>query len=344
MIIVVNKLIRESKGGIIIKKPIIGITIGDPSGCGPEISLKALNNKETLEKCIPILIGDKTVINRAMKIVNCNFELNIIKNMTDYLDGMINLISLDNMSNCYEFGKVQPQCGKAAFDYIKQAIEFALDGKIDAVVTGPINKEALNSAGIHYSGHTEIFADLTGTKEYAMLLTGGPLKVIHVTTHVSMREACDRIKRERVYSVIKLANKAMIELGIKNPKIAVAGFNAHSGENGLFGDQEIKEIIPAIEEARENGIDVSGPISPDTIFVHCKNGKYDIAVAMYHDQGHIPLKLLDFMGGVNITIGLPIIRTSVDHGTAFGKAGKGTADESSMISAIKMAIDFAYNK
>ncbi len=327
-----------------MNRPIIGITIGDPSGAGPEICLKALRNEELLKSCSPVLFGDEAVIKRVMPIVGCETKLNIINDVEGYKDGYVNLISMNSITGDYEFGKVQAKCGRAGFEYIKAAIGSAMSSEIDAVVTGPINKEALNNAGIHYSGHTEIFADLTGAKEYAMLLTGGPLKVIHVTTHVSMRDACNKIKKERVHTVIKLADKAMRDLGIENPKVAVAGLNPHSGENGLFGDEEIEEINPAIEKAKNEGIDVSGPVPPDTVFLHCKNGKYHVVVAMYHDQGHIPLKLLDFMGGVNVTVGLPIIRTSVDHGTVFGKAGKGTADESSMIKAIEMAAQFALNR
>jgi 4-hydroxythreonine-4-phosphate dehydrogenase (EC 1.1.1.262) len=327
-----------------MNKPLIGITIGDPAGVGPEVTLKALKNREILDSCVPVVIGDINVVKKAASIVAFESDINVVDNTDDCIDHKVNLISLNNMKDSYQFGMIQPECGRAAFEYIKKGIELALVGKLSAVVTGPINKEALNLAGYHYSGHTEIFADLTGTKDYAMMLTGGPLKVIHVSTHVSLREACDRVKKERVYKVIKLAKKAMNDLGLKSPRIAVAGLNPHAGENGLFGDEEIKEIIPAIEKAKEEGINVNGPLPPDTIFLHCKDGKYDIAVVMYHDQGHIPLKLLDFMGGVNVTVGLPIIRTSVDHGTAFGKAGKGTADETSMIKAIEMAVQFATNR
>lgn len=327
-----------------MNKHIIGITIGDPSGVGPEIVLKALKNESILKDSNIVLFGDKTVIKRVMPIIKCEKELVVIKSVNEYEEGKINLFSLDNMTCNYEFGKVQANCGKAAFEFIEAAIQQALAGNIDAVVTGPLNKDALNSSGIHYSGHTEIFADLTGTKTYAMLLVGGPLRVIHVSTHVSLREACERVKKDRVYEVISLAHEAMRSLGIKKPKIGVAGLNPHSGENGLFGTEEIDEIIPAIELAVEKGMDAAGPIPPDTAFLQCKNGKYDVMVAMYHDQGHIALKMEDFMEGVNITVGLPIIRTSVDHGTAFGKAGKGTADETSMIRAIEMAIKFSINK
>lgn len=325
-------------------KPLIGITIGDPAGVGPEVTLKALKHKKIFELCIPVIIGDINVVKKAARIVNFEEKINLIKDFDQCKEGELNLISLDNVEFDYQFGKVQPECGRVAFEYIKTGIELAMAKKIDAVVTSPINKEALNMAGYRYSGHTEIIADLTKTSGYAMLLASESLRVIHVSTHVSLRRACDMVKQERVYEVIKLADGAAKGLGMRSPRIAVAGLNPHAGEKGLFGDEEIKEIIPAIEKAKQEGLNVTGPLSPDTIFLHCKEGKYDIAVAMYHDQGHIPLKLVDFMGGVNITVGLPIIRTSVDHGTAFGKAGKGTADETSMLRAIETAVQLALNR
>ena len=227
-------------------------------------------------------------------------------------------------------------------------------GKFDAVVTGPISKEAIHLAGHHYSGHTEIFADYTNTRDYAMLLVSDKLRVIHVTTHVSMEEACRRITKDRVLRVIKLAQTGMELLGFPRPRIAVAGFNAHCSENGLFGDQEAKGIIPAVEEARKLGMDVDGPVPPDTVFCKAVSGMYDVVVAMYHDQGHIPIKLMGFtmdsatgsytsLSGINCTIGLPIIRTSVDHGTAYGKAGEGRANAQSMIEAIEAAHIMAGN-
>lgn len=325
-------------------KPVIGITIGDPAGVGPEVTLKAFKNKKIFNICIPVVIGDINVIKKAATIVGYDSEINLIEGTDQCKEGKLNLLSLDNVDFDYRFGSIQPECGRVAFEYIKTGIELALAGNIDAVVTAPIHKEALNLAGFHYSGHTEIFADLTKTKDYAMMLASEPLKVIHVSTHVSLRKACDMVKQERVYKVIKLAYEGIKGLGVQAPRIAVAGLNPHAGETGLFGDEEIKEIIPAVERAKQEGFNVTGPLPPDTIFLHCKEGKYDIAVVMYHDQGHIPLKLLDFMGGVNITVGLPIIRTSVDHGTAFGKAGKGTADETSMIKAIETAVQFAINR
>ncbi len=328
-----------------MKKPRIGITIGDPSGIGPEISLKALRHEEVLDTCIPLLYGDEYVLRRATGILGDGMRLHVLGSPKEPLDeGAVNIVSPGVLNEPWEYAKVQGTCGKAAFEYIGRAIGDALDGSLDAVVTGPINKEALHEGGIPYSGHTEIFADLTGTKDYAMLLTGGDIRVIHVSTHISLRKACDRVKKERVLTVIRLAEEATKGLGVAQPRIAVAGLNPHSGEGGLFGDEEINEIIPAIEEAGREGIRVTGPVPPDTVFLKIAKGEFDIVVAMYHDQGHIPLKLTDFMGGVNITVGLPIIRTSVDHGTAFGKAGKGTADESSMLAAIRSAVSLAQNR
>jgi 4-hydroxythreonine-4-phosphate dehydrogenase len=270
--------------------------------------------------------------------------------------GVLDYIDLGYLTpGSFEYKKVQRLTGEASFQYVIKGIDFAMKKELHAVVTGPINKEAINLAGHHYSGHTEIFGDYTNTKNYAMLLSGGAIKVIHVTTHCSMRDACDKIKKDRVLSVIKLAHEGLSLMGHKDPKIGVAGLNAHSSENGLFGWEEEREITPAIEDAKALGMNVEGPVPPDTVFVKCTAGQYDVVVAMYHDQGHIPLKLAGFkldiatnsyssMSGVNSTIGLPIIRTSVDHGTAFGKAGEGRANEESLVDAINVAVVMAKNK
>ena len=236
--------------------------------------------------------------------------------------------------------------GKASFEYVSKVIELAKEGSIDATITGPIHKEAIQQAGYHYAGHTEIYAELTGTKNYAMMLAEGSFRVAHVSTHVSLSEAIQRVKKERVVNVIRLAHEALKKMKIENPRIAVAGLNPHAGENGLFGKEEIEEIIPAIEEAKHSGFAAEGPFPPDTIFPKMKGGQYDLVVCMYHDQGHIPTKLLGFnydhqsgkwegLSGVNITLGLPIIRVSVDHGVAFDKGGKGEANAESMMQAIK---------
>ena len=338
--------------------PVLGISMGDPAGIGAEIAVKALAKNDWTQKCVPVVIGDAAAMADAVSFTGCDCRLNKIEDPSQAVNepGVINLIDLGFLTpHSWEYKKVSALAGKAAFHYVREATELAMQGKTDAIVTGPINKEAINLAGYHYSGHTEILADLTGTKDYAMLLTGGNLRVIHVTTHVSMREACDRITKQRVYTVIKLARQAMELLGMPDAKIGVAGFNAHCSENGLFGDEEARAIIPAIEQAQAEGINVDGPVPPDTVFVKAQAGQYGIVVAMYHDQGHIPLKLAGFkldlktnkytaMSGINSTIGLPIIRTSVDHGTAFGKAGEGRANEESLVDAMDMAILMAKNR
>ena len=252
-------------------------------------------------------------------------------------------------------GEVSAMCGEAAFQYVAKVIHLAMEHKVDATVTNAFNKEAVNLAGHHYSGHTEIYAEMTGTKNYTMMLAHENLRVVHVSTHVSLREACDRVKKQRVLDVIRIADKACKELGIKEPKIGVAGLNPHSGEHGLFGHEEIDEIIPAIEAAQAEGINADGPVPPDSLFSKARGGWYDIVVAMYHDQGHIPLKVVGFVynqekhawdavSGVNITLGLPIIRVSVDHGTAFDQAGTGTASELSLRNSIEYAVMFANNR
>ncbi len=256
------------------------------------------------------------------------------------------------LSEPVPYAQVTKEGGEAAYTAVAEAIRLAMAHEVDGTVTAPLNKEALNLAGHHFSGHTEIYAHLTGTKSYAMLLADGPLRVAHVSTHVSLREACDRVKKERVAQVIGLAHEACVELGIPRPRVAVAGLNPHCGEGGLFGREEIEEIAPAVEQARAQGLDVTGPVPPDTVFSKARGGMFDVVVAMYHDQGHIPLKVLGFVydqqkqrwhsvTGVNITLGLPIIRTSVDHGTAFELAGTGTASELSLLNAISMAADMA---
>lgn len=339
-----------------MKKPIISITMGDPAGIGAEIIVKALTKKEIYKKSKPIVIGSKFVIEDAIKFIPSNLKLNVITDTKEIKGefGTIDLIDLNNIAlDEFNYGKVNKKAGKASLEYIYQGIDLAMAGRVDAVVTGPIHKEAIKAAGSPFAGHTEIFATCTKTKDYAMMLADESLRAIHVSTHVSLRQACDLVKKERVLTVIHLADKALKDLGIKHPKIGVAGLNPHAGEGGLFGNEELKEIIPAIKQAKKENITVDGPVPPDTIFSKVIGGQYDIAVVMYHDQGHIPMKVTGFkynkvtnkwssMSGVNVSVGLPIIRTSVDHGVAFGKAGEGRANEESMVEAIKMAINFAH--
>jgi len=341
------------------QKPILGITMGDPSGNGPELCVKALSQEKVFEICRPVVIGDAAVIEKAAReAVKTKCVIRAVSSIGEcfFKLGTIDVFDLHNVEiEKLKIGKVDAMSGDAAFTSVKKTIELALAGEIDATVTNALNKEALNLAGHKYAGHTEIYAELTGTKNYSMMLAEGALRVVHVSTHVSLREACDRVKKDRVLNVIKLSHNTCKKLGIKEPRVAVAGLNPHSGENGLFGKEEIEEITPAIDEARAVGINVEGPIPPDTVFAKANGGLYDTVVAMYHDQGHIPLKLLGFqfdresgkwkaVRGVNVTLGLPIIRSSVDHGTAFDQAWQGSSSELSLLSAIEYAVLLAENK
>lgn len=339
-------------------RPILGITMGDPAGIGAEIIVKALSDKSIYQESIPIIIGSKDVIKDAINFIPSNLKINLITepDEAEGKHGIIDLLDLANISlDDFKYGEVNPKAGKASIEYVLKGIELALEDKIQAVVTAPINKEAINKGGYKYAGHTELLAEKTNTKDYAMMLADKDMRVIHVSTHVSLKEAVERVKKERIYKVIKLAHNALLNLGIENPRIAVAGLNPHAGEGGLFGTEEMEEIIPAVNKAKAENVNVEGPIPPDTVFSKARGGKYDIVVVMYHDQGHIPMKVTSFtvdketgnwtsVSGVNATIGLPIIRTSVDHGTAFDKAGEGKANPESMIEALKMAAKLASEK
>lgn len=340
-------------------KPILAITMGDPAGIGPEICVRSLSHKSTYELCKPIIIGDAKIIEKSLQMltslskgaINADFTVNSVKDIKDakFEHGTIDVYDLDLIDlSTFEYGKVQEQCGNAAFQYVKRAIELAMADEVDGTCTAPLNKEAIHLAGHNFDGHTEIYATFTNTKKYAMLLADGLLRVIHVSTHVSLREACDRCKKDRIIEVYELIDDACRQFGIEKPHIAISGLNPHCSENGLFGWEEEKEIIPAVEELKARGYNVEGPIPPDSVFAKAKCGWYDGVVAQYHDQGHIPLKVVGFnwdqesgkmlpQKGVNITLGLPIIRVSVDHGTAFDVAGKGVAAEDALISSIEYA-------
>lgn len=327
-----------------VLKPVLGITMGDATGCGPEIIVKSLSEERFYEMSRPVVIGDAKIMERAVRIVGAPLQVRIINSMegAGQRFGVIDVLDMDNLPSDLPFAKVDARAGKAAYEYVAKGVELAMKNEIDAIVTAPLNKEAMNLGGYHYAGHTEILGELSGTKDYAMMLVGGPLRVIHVSTHVSLREACNRTKKARVLKVIELADESCKLLGITEPRVAVAGLNPHAGEGGLFGTEEIEEISPAIEMAKAKGICVTGPIAPDTVFYRAAvKGHFDIVVCMYHDQGHIPMKVLSFETGVNVTVGLPFIRTSVDHGTAFGKAGKGTADHCSMNESLLLGAKMA---
>jgi 4-hydroxythreonine-4-phosphate dehydrogenase len=334
-------------------KPLIGITMGDPSGIGPEIIIKALQEEVVYQKCRPLVVGDAGVMEQTANKMGLTCAIHEVSEVSEaiFKPRTLDVLHLDCFKGDLQTGQVSAASGEAAFRSIVAVIEMALAGELDATVTAPINKESIHLAGHHFSGHTEIYAHYTNTRKYAMLLVHENLRVIHTTTHVSLREACDLVKKERILEVIDLLHQACLNLDIPDPRIAVAGLNPHSSDNGLFGWEEEREIIPAIEEASESGFSVEGPVPPDTVFAKAIAGRYDGCVAMYHDQGHIPFKMAGFtwnqekgrmdVSGVNITLGLPIIRVSVDHGTAFDVAGKGIASEAAMSLSIDYAVRMA---
>jgi 4-hydroxythreonine-4-phosphate dehydrogenase len=336
-------------------KPIIAITMGDPASIGPEIAVKALLEKKIHEICKPLLVGDAAVFEHIIALLKLNAKVNAIDSVSGakFELGTIDVLDLKNVDiTKLVFGQISAMCGEASFQAVKKVIELALAKEVDATVTGPINKKAINEAGHHFAGHTEIYAHYTGTKKYAMLLVEDKMKVIHVSTHVSLRQACDLVKKDRILEVTQLLYNGMLSLGETNLKIGIAGLNPHAGDSGLFGTEDDTEILPAVEEAKKMGYDVEGPVPPDTLFAKAATGAYGGVVAMYHDQGHIPFKLagfkwnaekkqMDSVKGVNITMGLPIIRTSVDHGTAFEIAGKGIASADAMILAIESAVQLS---
>jgi 4-phospho-D-threonate 3-dehydrogenase / 4-phospho-D-erythronate 3-dehydrogenase len=324
--------------------PVIGITMGDAAGVGPEIIAKTLADPTWYEKCRPIVIGDASIMARAMELVASPQTLRpwdpkLVEGCATQLDLLdLHLLTADDVP----FGKLSPKAGDAAFRYIERANALALDGLIDAVCTAPLNKEALHAGGHKYPGHTEILAELSGTKEYAMMLTAPSLRVIHVTTHIGLVDAIKRVTPERVHTVIRLGHETLVRAGIERPRIGVCGINPHAGENGLFGyGEEEKQIAPGVARAQAEGIAADGPLPADTLFFRAARGDFDIVVAMYHDQGHGPIKVLGLEAGVNITVGLPYIRTSVDHGTAFDIAGTGKAEDGSMRAALAAAIELA---
>jgi 4-hydroxythreonine-4-phosphate dehydrogenase len=328
-------------------RPIIGITMGDATGVGPEIILKSFEHQVVYETSRSFVIGDASILERAKKFTGSTKEIRRIKHPREaqFDPAVIDCLDLALLPETLPIGEVSAEAGNAAFQYLAKAIALANDKEIDAICTAPLNKEALQKGGHLYPGHTEILAELTGTADYSMMLSAPNLKVIHVTTHVGIIDAINMITPERVLHVIHLAHETLTKAGIASPKIAVCGINPHAGENGLFGyGEEAEKIVPAVEKAQAEGIDVQGPLPADTLFFRTVRGDFDIVVAMYHDQGHGPVKVLGLESGVNITVGLPIIRTSVDHGTAFDIAGTGKADEKSLVEALRQAVELAPKK
>jgi 4-hydroxythreonine-4-phosphate dehydrogenase len=326
--------------------PLTAVTMGDPAGIGPEIIAKTFAEKGFQDENQALVVGDVGILKRAADLLELPLRVNVIERPEEATleEGTIDVLAASELPEDLPFGELDARAGAAAFEYVRRATELALEGSVRAVVTAPLNKEAMHLGGFKYPGHTEILAELTCTKDYAMMLVANELRVIHVSTHVSLKEAIERVQPERELAVIHLAQDALSKIGVEDPKIAVAGLNPHAGENGLFGTEDAERIAPAVAEATREGINVSGPYPPDTVFARARKGEFDIVVVQYHDQGHIPIKLMGFEGGVNVTVGLPFFRTSVDHGTALDIAGSGKADHESMRAALELARELALSE
>ncbi|UDM08595.1 4-hydroxythreonine-4-phosphate dehydrogenase PdxA [Halomonas sp. NyZ770] len=324
--------------------PVVGITMGDAAGVGPEIIMKALAHDSVYRTCRPLVIGDANRLKKAGQIVESKLDLNIIDDVraAAFVSGTVDCIDLGLIPKDLPFGQVSPVAGDAAYQFVARTVELTHKGELDAICTAPLNKEALHAGGHLFPGHTEMLAHLTGIEEVSMMLVAPNLRVIHVTTHIGLLDAIRRIEPGLVKRTIERAHETLSRAGIAHPRIGVCGINPHAGENGLFGHgEEGEKIVPAIEELTARGWDVQGPLPADTLFFRAGRGDFDVVVAMYHDQGHGPVKVMGLEAGVNVTVGMPVIRTSVDHGTAFDIAGTGIADERSLLEALKQAVDLA---
>jgi 4-hydroxythreonine-4-phosphate dehydrogenase len=328
--------------------PLIAITMGDPAGIGPEIIVKAMNDRTVFAQSRPVVLGDEGILSDAARWLKAPLKIKRIQEPEEgvFKQGILNVIPLTDLSRAsVPLGAPRQQGGAAAYRYIERGVELAQRGSVDALVTAPISKEALHAAGYPFPGHTELLAQMTGSGDHVMMLAGPRLRVSLVTTHISLRQVADALTRERITKVIAITSQGLKTYwGIPFPRLAVAGLNPHAGEGGIFGTEELEVIIPAVEECRQKGMDVFGPLPADSLFFHAAAGKYDAVVSLYHDQGLIPLKLLHFRDGVNITLGLPIIRTSVDHGTGYDIAGQGVADPTSLINAVLLAAKMAMTR
>lgn len=328
-------------------RPTIAITMGDPSGIGPEIIMKALAQPQAHAMCAPLVIGDAGRLREAGRIVGAEMPVDSLDDAAAarFATPAVQCVDLKLVPAGHPFGEMSPVSGEAAYRYIEKAVEVVQAGEAQGICTAPLSKEALHAAGHKYPGHTELLAHLTGTPEVSMMLVSPKLRVIHVTTHIGLLDAIAKIEPGLVERVISRGHATLVKAGIENPKIGVCAINPHAGENGLFGNgEEAAKITPAVEACKARGWDVRGPLPADTLFFLAGRGDYDMVVAMYHDQGHGPIKVLGLEAGVNITVGLPVIRTSVDHGTAFDIAGKGIADERSLLEALRQAVELAPKK
>jgi 4-phospho-D-threonate 3-dehydrogenase / 4-phospho-D-erythronate 3-dehydrogenase len=328
-----------------LPRPRVAVTVGDPAGIGPEVTLKAVFDDATLAACAPVVVGDAEYLIRSARAFNLTRGFAVVNAGEAFPANLDSspvpvVYNLSNVPAALEMGREQAAAGRAAGEYIEAAVGLCLAGAVDAVTTAPINKHALHLGGYDFPGHTEMFAHLTGAADYAMAFIAPSLRVALLTTHLPLADAIKAVKRPALEKLIRLVNRDLVRFGLARPRIAVAALNPHGGESGLFGAEEEAEMLPAIVACREqDGVDVSGPFSGDTIFLRAARGAYDIVISCYHDQGLIPVKCFAFGEAVNVTLGLPFVRTSVDHGTAFDIAGRGVADHSSMVTAIKLAAE-----
>ncbi len=326
-------------------KPLICVPMGDAAGIGPEILAAALVDPAVRETARVVVVGHRGVMEKAMSIMGAELPVNLVDDTVSGIrDDALNLLHIENIDlSSFAWGKIQAQCGRAAFEYIAESVKLALEGKVDALATTPINKESLKAAGVPYIGHTEILGDLSKTPNPLTMFQVHELRVFFLTRHLSLIDACRAVTRERVLECIRLCHKALGLLGIADPRLAVAGLNPHCGEHGLFGDEEDREIVPAIEQANAEGLRTEGPKPADSVFHFALKGAWDAVLSLYHDQGHIATKMVDFERTISLTIGMPFLRTSVDHGTAFDIAGTGLAGPVSMVEAIRLAAAYAPN-
>lgn len=327
-------------------KPLIAIPMGDPAGIGPEIVVKSITKEEIFKAARCVVIGDKKIIEDAVQFSNANLKVNIIQRPEEgiYEEGVLNLIDLSNVDQKeFKIGQINGMCGKAAYEYIAKSIELANAGEVAAVATTPINKESLRAGNVNFIGHTEIFGALTGTKDPLTMFEVHGMRVFFLTRHVPLRHVCDLVTKDRIKDYVKRCKEVLTKLGVTDGTMAVAGLNPHCGEHGLFGNEEVEYVTPAVEELKAEGYDVAGPIGADSVFHMALQGRFNSVLSLYHDQGHIATKTLDFERTIAITGGMPILRTSVDHGTAMDIAGKGIASEVSMVEAILLAVKYSKN-
>lgn len=326
-------------------KPIIAITMGDPAGVGPEIIAKAFTHEEIFETARPLVIGDAAILKKAIQIMQLPLNVTCTNSPADgtYIPHHIDCLDLNKIDlKTFAYGTIQAQCGQAAYAYIEKAVQLALAKQVDAIATAPLNKESFKAGDVPYIGHTEVLEALTHTKNPLTMFEVRGLRAFFLTRHVPLKTACEQINKEMVLDFLGVCNKTLQKLGVANPHFAIAGLNPHAGEHGLFGDEEVKYIAPAVEKARQAGIDITGPIGADSVFYQALQGRYDAVVSLYHDQGHIATKMVDFERTIAVTNNLPFMRTSVDHGTAFDIAGKGIVSEISMVEAIRLAAKYSF--